>query len=337
MRTTFATSRGTKNHTHSVIVKVSCSNGAIGTGEVPTSFVIPYETIAAIKKVLTAIKPNLCGKSIVNWSSLIAAYRKQFPDFHMTCSGLEVALFRAWLSANGKSELAWWGNKCKTIDTDITIPFVSDITALLPWLKRAVHAGFNTYKVKVSGNFKQDVDFVCSIWDYLSEFDQSSPLRLDGNQGFTVDSVMGLLDHLEKLSIPVELFEQPLKQSDYKGMKQLYKKIPVPLIADETVFSEADCKRVIEDQLAHGVNIKIAKSGISESQKILKMAHRAKLKLMIGCMTETLTGLSVGIYVAAGSGAFDYIDLDSIHFLYPSKKSRPITIEGPKYHIGGLQ
>ena len=337
MRTTFATSRGTKTRISSVMVTATCSDSAVGLGEVSTSFVLPRETIGAIKKVLTAIKPKLCGQLISNWSSLTAAHRKQFPDFHMTCSGLEVALFRAYLAANGKSELAWWGNKRKSIETDITIPFVSDITALLPWLKRVVHTGFDTYKVKVSGNIKQDVDFICSIWIFLTESNRLSPLRLDGNQGFTADSAMRLLDRLEKLSIPVELFEQPLKQNDYKGMKQLYQKIPVPLIADETVFSEADCKRVINDQLAHGVNIKIAKSGITESRKILKTARRAKLKLMIGCMTETLTGLSAGIYAAAGSGAFDYIDLDSVHFLYPSKKAGSITIEGPMYHIGELQ
>ena len=255
----------------------------------------------------------------------------------MTCSGLEVALFRACLAGNGESELVWWGNKCKTIDTDITIPFVSDTTALLPWLKRAVRTGFGMYKVKVSGNLKQDVDFVRSIWTFLTESNRSSPLRLDGNQGFTSDSAMCLLERLERLSIPIELFEQPLKQHDYKGMKKLYKEIPVPLIADETVFSETDCKRVIDDELAHGVNVKIAKSGITESRKILNMARRAKLKLMIGCMTETLTGLSAGIYAAAGSGAFDYIDLDSVHFLHPSKKTGLITIEGPQYHIGGLQ
>ena len=309
----------------------------MGLGEVPTSFVLPHETTETIKKVLTVIKPDLCGQPISKWSSLTATHRKQFPDFHMTCSGLEVALFRAYLSSNRKSELAWWGNKHKTIETDITIPFVSDIDMLLPWLKRNVCAGFNTYKVKVSGNIKQDVDFIRSIWNFLTESNQLSWLRLDGNQGFTADSAMRLLNRLEKLSILIELFEQPLKQNDYKGMKQLYQKIPVPLIADETVFCEADCKRVIDDELAHGVNIKIAKSGITESRKILKLARRAKLKLMIGCMTETLTGLSAGIYAAAGSGAFDYIDLDSIHFLYPSKKVDSITIKGSKYYIGELQ
>jgi L-alanine-DL-glutamate epimerase-like enolase superfamily enzyme len=253
----------------------------------------------------------------------------------MTCSGLEVALFRAHLTANNKSEHTWWGGKSNAITTDITIPFTPDIKMLRPWLKRAAGAGFTMYKVKVSGRLKADLAFIRSVWDFLTDAAHPLPLRLDGNQAFTPDSAMRLLDRLALLSIPVELFEQPLKAHDHKGAAQLYKKIPVPLIADETVFTEADCRRVIDDRLAHGVNIKIAKSGITESRKILNAARRAKLKLMLGCMTETFTGMSAGIYAAAGSGTFDYIDLDAVHFLRRAGQTHDIIIDGPYYRIGG--
>ena len=118
-------------------------------------------------------------------------------------------------------------------------------------------------------------------------------------------------------------------------MKRLCEKAPLPIIADETVFSVEDCQRVIEHGLADGINIKIAKSGISQSRQIIELAKKAKLKLMIGCMTETIVGLSTAIYCAAGSGVFDYIDLDSVHFLYHHKHYQDITIGGSVYHLGG--
>ena len=124
------------------------------------------------------------------------------------------------------------------------------------------------------------------------------------------------------------------KYNDYKGMEQLYSKAPLPIIADETVFSVQDCQRVIDRGLAHGINIKIAKSGITQSRQIIEMAKKAKLKLMIGCMTETIVGLSTAIYCAAGSGVFDYIDLDSVHFLYAHYHYQDITIDGATYHLG---
>ena len=82
------------------------------------------------------------------------------------------------------------------------------------------------------------------------------------------------------------------------------------------VWNTQDLKRVIEEDLGHGINIKIAKSGISETKKMITLAQKNKIKLMIGCMTETMTGLSAGIYCAAGTGAFDYVDLDSVHLYY---------------------
>jgi L-alanine-DL-glutamate epimerase-like enolase superfamily enzyme len=113
----------------------------------------------------------------------------------------------------------------------------------------------------------------------------------------------------------IELFEQPLHKDDFSGSRELTPRSPVPVIVDEMVFNSGDCIRVIDENLAHGINIKVAKSGISTSAEILKLAKQAGLKLMIGCMTETFVGLSAAIFFAAGSAAFDYIDLDSIHFM----------------------
>jgi L-alanine-DL-glutamate epimerase-like enolase superfamily enzyme len=329
MRTTFATSLGSKTCATSVIVCVRCGDGSIGIGEVPTSFVLPHETVKAIEAVLAEIKPILYGKNIEDYAIWTAQLRKQYPDFHMTFSGLEVAMYRAHLAVEGKSQSAFRG----AIETDITIPFVPQTAVIEPWIRKAIGNQFHIYKVKVSGNVGRDLKFCRAIHKILTESGKRFTIRLDGNQGFTAQSALEMLDKLDSASIAVELFEQPLRRDDYKGMKVLFKKSPVPIIADETVFCADDCKRVIDDELARGVNIKIAKSGISESLKILQLARQAKLKLMIGCMTETMVGLSAGIYMAAATGAFDYIDLDSIHFLYHRKRNGNITICSNRYCI----
>jgi L-Ala-D/L-Glu epimerase len=347
MRTTFATSLGSKTCATSVIIYVHCGDGSVGIGEVPTSFVLPHETVRAIQTVLAEVMLFLLGKPVGDYTAITARLRKQYPDFHMTLSGLEVAMFRAWLASQGIWELAFW-NKIKhahtrvgmapnkrneTIETNITIPFVPQMQIIKPWIQKAIRNGFCTYKVKVSGIVKKDLKFCKAVHRILTESGKPFTIRLDGNQGFTDKSAMELLKKLDHISIGVELFEQPLKRDDCKGMKVLFKHSPVPIIADETVFCAEDCKRVIDDSLAHGVNIKIAKSGISESFQILQLAKQAKLKLMIGCMTETMVGLSAGIYLAAETAAFDYIDLDSIHFLYYQKRYKNITICNNRYYI----
>jgi L-alanine-DL-glutamate epimerase-like enolase superfamily enzyme len=262
----------------------------------------------------------------------------------MTRAGLEVALFRAGLASRGEGEWAHWGARLRQIETDITVPFVPEGDEMERWLDWAIGRAFRVYKVKVSGRVGDDLPFVQRVHRRLSAGPPGFTIRLDGNQGYTPRSCLHMLDALERRRLAVELIEQPLRRDDYAGLRQLAGRANVPIILDETVFSADDCRRVIEDRLGDGVNIKIAKSGIAESAAILRLARRAGLKLMIGCMTETMVGLSAGICLAAGTGAFDYVDLDSIHFLHhrgaggaaATGGAEGIQVVGPRYVLGGV-
>ena len=108
---------------------------------------------------------------------------------------------------------------------------------------------------------------------------------------------------------------------------------PVPIILDETVATADQARRAADEHLGHGINIKIAKSGIRESAEIIEIAKEAGMKLMIGCMTETMVGLSAAIYLAAGSKSFDYIDLDGIYFLHHKNRHGAIEIRPPRFFV----
>ncbi|MGA2916508.1 MAG: enolase C-terminal domain-like protein [Sedimentisphaerales bacterium] len=333
MKTTFATALGSKNCATSVIVRVELEDGHLGTGEVPTSFVVKNETVPAIKKVLAQAREQLIGVSIDHYSEIVKTFREKWPQFRMTISGLETAVFRAWLAKQKTSEYCYWGARSDILETDITIPFILQEPVRRHWLKMIIKEGFKKYKVKVSGDVAQDIKFVQGINRALADGVEDFAIRLDGNQGYTQQSCLKMLDELERAKIKVELFEQPVRRDDYGGLRSVCKRSAVPIIVDEMVFSPEDCKKVIDENLAHGVNIKIAKSGIGDSAEILRMAKDAGLKVMIGCMTETMVGLSAAIYFAMGSGEFDYIDLDSIHFLSHSNRYGDLTIQASSYKI----
>ena len=167
MKTLFATSLGRKSAATSVLVKVTLDSGAVGVGEAPTSFALKHETVPAIARVLRAVRGELIDLSIEDYAGKVTELRRRFPAFRMTVSGLEVALFRAWLADRGVSELEHWGGRTRKIETDITIPFIRDEEMLTNWLTRAVRTGFTTYKVKVSGNPLVDVKLVRTVRDFL--------------------------------------------------------------------------------------------------------------------------------------------------------------------------
>ena len=333
LKTTFSTSLGQKDVMKSVIVNIRLKNGSTGLGECPTSFVLKEETIPAIKGIVREVAPELKGLPIDRYSQTIEKFRKRYPRNPMTISGLETALFRAFLCHKGLSEHGYFGGKLSTIETDITIPYLTDFEVLREWMNYALKKKFTIYKLKVSGTIDDDKRLISEIYHLLQDRINKFTVRLDGNQGFTKKTCLDLLDFLTRKDYAVELFEQPLPKNNYKGLREVKRRSHVPIILDETIFCEADLERALEDDFCDGINIKIAKSGISESLRLYNRAKKYGIKLMMGCMTETMVGLSAGINFAAGTGGFNYIDLDAIHFLRHRKSYGTIDIYRASYHL----
>ena len=330
---TFATSLGQKTRMHSIIVRVRLKDGSEGAGECPTSFVMPNENAQAIRAVIDSERPGLIGRSALEYALIATQLRQKYPLFPMTVSGIETALWRAWLMACGKDERMWFGGSSDVIETDITVPVTRDEAFISRWVGRAALNGFRIYKIKVNGDKENDTWLIDRVAEILQHTGNEFALRIDGNQAFSVQSCLALCDYVNRKQYPVELFEQPLKKDDHHGLKELAGLSPVPIILDETVFSRHDIETVINEGLGHGVNIKIAKSGITESLAIIDLAKRNHLKLMAGCMIETMTGLSAGINMAMGTAAFDHSDLDSIHYLHHKDRYGHINIDGAHYRI----
>src|SRR4029077_1033130 len=102
-----------------------------------------------------------------------------------------------------------------------------------------------------------------------------------------------------------EYCEQPLRRGDEDGVK-LVGVSPIPVYVDEDCHTLADvaaCARV-----AHGINIKLAKSG--GIREAVKMAHAARafgLGVMLGCMIESGLGIDAGAAIASRC---DFLSLD---------------------------
>src|SRR4029079_6630237 len=123
------------------------------------------------------------------------------------------------------------------------------------------------------------------------------------NEWWSLDEALDALPQLDELG--VEYCEQPLREGD-EGGRVLRERSPIPIYVDEdchTLGDVAACARI-----AHGINIKLAKSGgIREG---IRMAHAARalgLKVMVGCMIESGLGIAAGCCVAP---LCDDVDLD---------------------------
>src|SRR5262249_13680539 len=99
--------------------------------------------------------------------------------------------------------------------------------------------------------------------------------------------------------------EQPLPAGD-PGASKLRDRSPVPVYVDEDCHTLGDVAHCRE--IAHGINIKLAKSG--GIREAVRMAHAARalgLGVMLGCMVESGLGIAAACVVAP---LCDHVDLD---------------------------
>jgi L-Ala-D/L-Glu epimerase len=158
--------------------------------------------------------------------------------------------------------------------------------------------GFKSLKLKLGGRDGLDVDRVRAVREVWP-----APIRVDVNEYWTLDEALDTIPELQALG--VDYVEQPLKEGDPDGAR-LKAASPLPIYVDEdchTLASVASC-----GERAHGINIKLAKSGgVREG---IRMAHAARalgLGVMLGCMVESGLGIAAG---AAMASLCDHVDLD---------------------------
>ncbi|MCS7280980.1 MAG: hypothetical protein NZ583_05050 [Desulfobacterota bacterium] len=335
LKLTFKTASGASRAAESLIVRVILEDGHEGVGESPTSIVYKSESIERIEGFIKTVIPNLVGNEIEDYPVLIEELKKRKDKSIFALSGLEVALFRAYLALIGVSEFSYWGGKRRVLETDITIPNI-EINLSKNWASFFAKKGFRSFKIKLKGDPTEDLRFLEGISKTLKRIlkDKHS-IRLDMNGSYSLKNFYSFSESLKKLEISIEFIEQPLPKEDYRGLKELIKRSDFEIILDESVLSVEDLDRIGLIGFKGGINIKIPKSGISESKKIYDLAKAQNLKLMIGCMMESIIGLKAGIFFAMGKGELDYIDLDAVHFLKWKKFPPLLSSSGPFYVYSG--
>jgi L-alanine-DL-glutamate epimerase-like enolase superfamily enzyme len=161
--------------------------------------------------------------------------------------------------------------------------------------EKIANRGFKRLKLKLGGFDGLDVERVKAVRSVTA-----LPLMCDANEAWTLDEALEVIPQLD-----VEYCEQPLKAGDPDG-PALKERSPVPIYVDEdchTLEDVEECK-----QRAHGINIKLAKSGgIREGVRMANAARALGLGVMLGCMVESGLGIAAGAHIAS---LMDHVDLD---------------------------
>ena len=159
-------------------------------------------------------------------------------------------------------------------------------------------SSYRRLKLKLGGGDGLDVERVRAVRAVTD-----LPLMVDVNEWWSLDEALESLPQLAELG--VEYCEQPLRARD-EGGRLLKDRSPIPIYVDEDCHTLADVLECAE--IAHGINIKLAKSGgIREGIRMAHAARALRMGVMLGCMLESGLGIAAGCCVAP---LCDHVDLD---------------------------
>ena len=288
----FRISKGIKTHQPSLIVRLDYF-GKTGYGEAPA---ITYYDIT-IEKMIEDLEAK---RTFVEKFSLSDPERywhylhHLFPKNPFLVCALDMAAWDIFGKMKKKQLHELWNLDIATAPiTDFTIGI--DTAEMM--IKKMQEKPWPIYKIKVG--FDGDMEILAAL-----RATTDAPFRVDANAAWTLEQALEKIPIMKTLG--VEFVEQPLAKDDWKGMKILYEKSVLPLMADEACVSEYDVEKCAN--YFHGINIKLTKcSGITPARRMITKARELNLKVMIGCMNESTVGTAA---IAQLAPMLDYVDMD---------------------------
>ncbi len=301
LKTPFVTALRTVYDAEFIRVKIVFDGGSESFGEAPATKAITGEDLESIEQNIKELAPALLGLDRAEaleslHSSLIGSSSK---------AALDMALFIQ--EAIGNNE---------PIETDITISLGTKKQMLNEALS-AKERGIQLFKVKL-GN---DIEHAIEVTKNLAAKFPEHQLLIDANQAWSVAQSLEYIEGVKDLS-SIALIEQPVVAKDLEGLKTISQNSPIPILADEAVFSFEDAQHIHQNNIAQMINIKLMKcGGVSQAIKILEYARKHNITCMLGSMIEGPISINAAVQLAFNyRDVIKFVDLDSpLLYKEPSK------------------
>ena len=269
-----------------VLVKLFLADGAVGMAEAVPRPTIYGETVQSICHIIQhELAPRLYDRPI------------DFGDFqqslheiknNQTAKGaIDIALHDAVAQSLGISlaeQLGATGQKVKAS----YILGVGDNDTMLAEAERVYQLGVRVLKVKIGRDWAADLERI----QLLRQIGPDLEMYVDANE--TLDYAEGkAAERLQNLADQGILYcEEPLPIEQVHERAELRKGDYMPLIGDDSCFSVRDVQRELALNTFDILNIKCARTGFTESQRMVNLVTAQGKEIMVGSQASSRLGAS---------------------------------------------
>ncbi len=290
-----------------IFVRLQTEDGSIGLGVAAPDAEVTGESAQDCRRALeTGLESLLLGADIRFLRKVLRQVGNAMPTQPAARAAIDIALHDLWAQHLGLPLVEVLGRCHRSLPTSITIG-IKSIAESLDEADEYKGRGFKILKIKIGQSVEQDVERLSQIRRRMG---REIIMRVDANQGYTLEEFEKFVDHTESLNL--ELIEQPLPAGDLDSMRRLPGSVRKMAAADESLLDARDALECLQPPRPFGIfNIKLMKcGGIAAGLQIAEIANLAGIDLMWGCMDVSRVGIAAALHAALACPTTRYLDLD---------------------------
>jgi len=289
-----------------IFLRMDTNRGIIGYGcAAPDEYITGETSESVLQDVNGVVSQSIVGSDPLRMAMLLERLKPLLKVKPSVLAAVDMALFDILGKA---SNLPLWkllGGYRDRMKTSVTIGIISaeeTVAHAKEWIAR----GFSCLKLKGGKDVDSDIDRVLRVREAVGD---RIELRFDANQGFSLEDSLKFVERTRNARL--ELIEQPTPKGQLDLLGRVTSRVPIPVMADESLMTLRDAFRIARRDLADMVNVKLMKvGGIAEAVQINAVARSAGLEVMVGCMDEAALAIAAGLHFALARPNVAYADLD---------------------------
>ncbi|TWH10897.1 L-alanine-DL-glutamate epimerase-like enolase superfamily enzyme [Rhodococcus rhodochrous J45] len=314
-----------------VLVEVETDDGVVGVAEAPPRPYTYGETQASIVEAITGVfAPALEGLSLLAHEEIRARMHRTIGN-PAAKSAIDMAVWDAWGKTIEQPVHELLGGYADRLRVSHMLGFDNPSIVADQAIELVETLGITTFKIKVG---RQPVDLDVQVCRAVRDaVGPDAEIYIDGNRGWTAPEALAALNALEDVGI--SRAEELCRADDVMGRRWLVSHCPVPFVADESVPTPADVTREILAGAANAISIKTARTGFSDSLRVVHLAEGMGIETVIGNQIDGQIGTACSLAFGASQQwtARNAAELSNYLDMSDDLLSEPLTIVDGEMHV----
>ena len=273
-----------RRETQSIIVVLQDHNGNKGVGEGTPREYVTGETLNNSLVSAKLLSQEIPGRKIGSFNELVALLN-DLGDSNIASENpaafcaLETAMLDLWARIEQKTlyQLFTNINNLSHLSYSGVIPGIKSETELLKYIALVKMLDLTSLKVKVD-DLESSLSQLTIIRGKLgSDID----IRVDANSAFSLETAMAFIKRAKPIHLSA--IEQPVAKDDLAGLKKVSENSDIPIIADESMYTSRGPFYLIDNNICHGLNIRLSScGGFRKAYTIYQQAILKHMMVVLG-------------------------------------------------------